>query len=360
MKLLQYIRIHGLAAAIMINSLMALSSCDNAIYDDEGDCSVTYRLKFRYDMNLKWADAFASEVNSVNVYAFDLDGILVWEKSDSGEALATDGYNMVLDLPAGDYELVAWCGLYNPQSSEESFEIPHTTIGRTTIDELTNRMRRDIDADGNHSSRRRLDFMFHGRINVSLPANDDGGDYTYTMPLTKDTNHIRIILQHLSGEDLDADDFTFTLEDDNGYLSHDNSIIADNSITYRPWATTSGTAGVGKDDIDDARSRAIISVKGAIADFTVSRMMADHKRKMKLTITNDEGEVVARVPVIDYALLSKTYYEEAYRHPMTDQEFLDREDEYVLTFFLDRNNKWLSASILIHSWHIVLSNIDLD
>ena len=43
--------------------------------------------------------------------------------------------------------------------------------------------------------------LFHGMLDVSLPVNDDGGSYEYTMPLIKNTNHIRVILHHLSGED---------------------------------------------------------------------------------------------------------------------------------------------------------------
>lgn len=80
---------------------------------------------------------------------------------------------------------------------------------------------------------------------------------------------------------------------------------------------------------------------------------------MKLTITNREGDKVAEIPVIDYALLAKDYYEEEYGRKMTDQEFLDREDDYVMTFFLDENNRWISSVILIHSWRIVLNEVDL-
>lgn len=46
---------HMLLASIVF--CCALSSCDSIIYDDEGDCSVTYRVAFRYDRNMKWADA---------------------------------------------------------------------------------------------------------------------------------------------------------------------------------------------------------------------------------------------------------------------------------------------------------------
>ena len=44
---------------------------------------------------------------------------------------------------------------------------------------------------------------------------------------------------------------------------------------------------------------------------------------------------------------------------MSDQEFLDREDDYVMTLFLDENNEWLSSQILIHSWMVVLDDVNL-
>ena len=106
----------------------ALFACDNVIYDTEGDCSVSYRVAFRYDRNMKWADAFAHEVKSVHLYAFDKGGTLVWQQSERGEALSADGYAMTLDLPAGDYHLVAWCGLENDGEREESFSVPEAVL----------------------------------------------------------------------------------------------------------------------------------------------------------------------------------------------------------------------------------------
>lgn len=358
MKILQHFNTHTLMA-VMVMFLFLFTSCNGFVYDEEGDCSVTYSLKFRYDMNLKWADAFANEVKSVYLYAFDEDGVLVWKNSEAGAVLAQPDYSMNLDLPAGHYRLLAWCGLENGKE-RESFEVPETTVGVTRIDDVTCQMNVDEGEDGMAHSDRYLDFLFHGVIDVELPEDVDGGHYTYIMPLVKNTNHIRIILQQLSGEDLDVDDFNFKIEDSNGFMASDNSLLADNRmVMYRPWAVTSGTAGVGKDDVSP-HSRAIVNVNGVIADFSVGRMMDGHYRSMYLTITNKDGELVAKVPVIDYALLSKEYYEEAYGHRMSNQEFLDREDEYVLTFFLDSNRKWNSTSILIHSWRIVLHNVDLN
>lgn len=352
-------RILAAASAVLVSALLV--SCDSFVYDSEGDCSVTYRIKFRYDKNLKWADAFANEVKSVHLYAYGPDGRLVWEKSEKGDHLAQPGYSMTLDLPAGDYHLVAWCGLDNDPGdkvSGESFAIdmPHS-IGQP-VENLMCRLNAKSDEKHPSYSDERLYSLFHGSLDVSLPANIDGGEYEYTIPLTKDTNHIRIILQHLSGEDTDVDDFTFTIEDDNGLMAHDNTLVHWKDILYRTWNTQSGVAGVGKEDIPDA-SRSLIYVNGAIADLTVGRLMESHRRDMMLRIVTKEGKEVATVPVIDYALLAKDYYEEAYGHQMSDQEFLDREDEYVMTFFLDRDNKWISSSVLIHSWRVVFDDYEL-
>ena len=349
--------IRNLAAKVCMASvcLSALPSCERWFYEEEGDCSVYYRLKFRYDKNLKWADAFANEVSSVHLYAFDKSGVLVWQREEQIDPTTAENYSMSLDLPAGDYRLLAWCGLRNDGEREESFSVPEARVGETRMKQLQCALNRKYDESGAYS-KERLYRLFHGTLDVSLPSNDDGGSYDYTMCLTKNTNHVRVILHHLSGEDVDVNQFAFRIEDENGLMAHDNELMEDENITYRPWKTQNGEAGVGKDD-----TRAVIQVKGAIADLTVGRMMETHREKMFLTIAGKEdGETVARIPVIDYALLAKDYYEEEYNRSMTDQEFLDREDDYVMTFFLDEDNQWINSYILIHSWRVVPSNIEIE
>lgn len=334
--------------------LTVLPSCDSWLYDEEEDCSVHYLLKFRYDMNLKWADAFANEVSSVHLYAFDMSGMLVWQREDVTDPATAGDYSMPLDLPAGDYRLLAWCGLRNDGEQGESFTVPQAVVGETRIEQLQCSLNRMYDSAGAYSMER-LHRLFHGAMEVSLPADNDGGTYEYTMCLTKDTNHIRVVLHHLSGEDVDVNQFNFRIEDENGLLAHDNGLLEDETIIYHPWKKQNGEAGIDRDG-----SRATVYVNGAIADLTVGRMMATHRGRMFLTITNRQGETVARVPAIDHALLAKDYYEEEYGHKMDDQEFLDREDEYVMTFFLDENNRWISAYIMINSWRVVLNEVEVN
>lgn len=355
-KTAQIISLRLMIAAVMACGLLA--SCDNVIYDYEGDCDVKVQVKFRYDRNMKWADAFTSEVTSVHLYAFDKDGILAWSGSESGSALQGDGYAMAVGLPAGDYHLLAWCGLDNPASAARHFTVPETTAGITTMEEMKCRMERGHDAAGAYSDCR-LTPLFHGVQDISIPDTDDGGTFTYTVPLTKNTNHVRIILQHLNGEPVDAEAFNFTIEEENGLMAHDNALLPDERITYFPYHTGSGTASLGIDDYPQPGKRAvgpkavIESVSVAIADLSVPRLMEDRRTYLSIH-TASEDRLVARIPLTDYALLLKDGYE----RDMTDQEYLDREDEYSLTFFLDEDDYWLSSSIIINSWRLVFDNID--
>ena len=337
------------AVAVLLFPLVA---CNGVIYDEEGDCSVYYRLKFRYDMNLKWADAFANEVSSVHLYAFGPSGVLAWQKAEQIVPGTAEDYSMLLDLPAGDYKLLAWCGLQNDDEHEESFSVPEARVGETRMEQLQCALNRQHDESGAYSEEH-LYRLFHGVLDVSLPVNDDGGSYEYTMPLIKNTNHVRVILQHLSGEEVKKEDFIFRIDDENGLMAHDNELMPDETINYRPWDILSTEAGIGKNGN-------VSNVKGLAADFTVGRLIETHREKMILTITTGEGKTVARIPVIDYALMGKAYYEGEYHYPMDEREFLDRLDECVMTLFLDEDHNWVSSVIQILSWRVVLSNVDIE
>lgn len=331
-----------------------LTSCNGVIYDDEGDCDVTYRVKFRYDWNMKYADAFPHEVKSVKLYAFDKGGNLVWQTSESGEALAQEGYSIVLPLEPGDYRLAAWCGLDNG----ESFTVPEISVGGKH-EEIHCKLNRVYDA-GQACSKEDLHPLFHGILDVNLPVNLDGGEYVYTLPLKKDTNVFRITLQHLSGEHLNQKDFTFRIEDSNGWMDHTNELLPDEDIVYHPFAQYEGSAGIETDKVPESRSSVIENVRVVIAELTVARLVmrdwTKEEKPMLVIRAAEDGRLVARVPIIDYALLVKG----AANLDMDDQEFLDRNDVYNMSFFLDNNLRWLSTVINIHTWRVVKNRTELD
>ena len=101
-------KIFNFAAGILATAGLtpAMSGC-HAIYDDS-DCVESYNtVRFEYTHNMKFADAFAHEVNVVTLYLLDVDGKVVWQRTEQGESLAADDYAMTIDVEPGEYELLA-------------------------------------------------------------------------------------------------------------------------------------------------------------------------------------------------------------------------------------------------------------
>ena len=335
---------HCLMALIGV-AAMALSACDNFIYEDEGDCDPYYRVRFVYDMNMKFTDAFPQEVNSVTLYLVDTaTGNIVWQKHEEGEALHSAAYEMEVDVQPGDYTLVAWAG----DGHKSHFSIPETNIHR----ELKCTLGRTQHPDGYALVDHDLDRLYHGKLEDQNFPTTQGVHY-YTVPLIKNTNDIVVVLQHTDGSPVDENMFDFTIHDANGYMDWDNSLLPDETITYRAYDKY---PGVAEFELDYAPARTVTSMSAAVAEHTVARLMADHKNTCRLTVTNTQtGEKVFSIPLIQYVLMVKGNHS----RKMTDQEYLDREDHYSLTFFLDKNNRWLSAQIYINSWKLVLQQSDL-
>ena len=329
---------------------VTFTSCDSIIYDDEGDCNPYYHIRFKYDMNMKYANAFANEVKSISLYAFDKNGVLAMKKSESGVALADENYYMTLEVEPGEYDLLAWCG----EGVGESFNIPDAVVGKTTLAEMKCKMNYEL-AIGTEtpegSVNKDLKPLFHSLKHVTLA--DEEGVHEETISLTKNTNVVRVVLQHLSGNDVDPSQFRFEITDDNAYMAHDNSLIDHCLLRYSPWSVTAGKADVNA-DIYDVRSRAE-SVSVAVAEMTVGRLMT-HRCPVLAIYNVEKGTRVLSIPIKDYALLVKGNY----NGKMTDQEYLDRQDEYNLTFFLDEAGNWASAVIYINSWRVVLQEKELE
>ena len=334
-----------LLAWSVVATMLGMASCESGlIFEGEGDCGVYYRIRFKYDYNIKFADAFAHEVNSIALYVFNEDDILVQEIATTDKAaLASGNFEIPLELLPGQYTLLAWGGLME----EESFDLlPTTTVGLTTLQEMQVKMHRQFDTQGNATVSEDLLPLFHGTM--PLEVVNEPGTHTETMSLMKNTNVIRILLHEMSGHDGDADKFIFEINDSNGLYDWDNTLLSDELITYSAWHQSTGSA-----DMEDY-TRAVTSVNVALAELTIGRMRAGHSPVLHIK-NRATGEDVFRIPLADYALLVKGNY----RKEMGDQEYLDRQDEYTMTFFLDEG-EWVSSVIYINSWRVVLNDTDLD
>lgn len=325
----------------------AVVSCDSILGEEEVDCSVEYRVKFKYDYNMKYADAFSREVGTVTLYAFDDNGKLVYQKTEEGDVLGEEGYTMKVDLEPGDYHLVIWAGL----NDEASFSVPLVTAGESSLDELQCRMDRLYSraADGTAVVNSKLSALWHGEV-TKQSFSRAASSQVVTVPLVKNTNTIRIILQQMDGVTVEVDKFEFTITDDNGLMNYDNKLLEDETLTYYPYYRMQGGTDMGTRADGDAEDS---NISVAIAQITVGRLVVENNPR--LTITNKEtGEPVLSIPLVKYLLLT-----EAEGHEMTNQEYLDRQDEYNMTFFLDESMKWINTSIIINDWVVRFNELDM-
>lgn len=341
-----------LSCLLLLPAAVMMTSCNDFIYDYQGDCDPYYKVKFVYDRNLKYTDAFAAEVDEVTLYIVDQNGRIVWQKNESGEALQSGNYMMDVEgIAPGTYSLIAWCGSGHKTDFATPGDATHHTHLQSTLGGRKPHAE-EWDFDGSAIDNDFRD-LYHGKLmDVVFPATE--GTHVFEIPLTKDTNDVHVVLQHLSGEPVDESKFLFTIREENGYLDWDNTILDDEPLTYYAHTVTNGYAGVDipdyKGDGQGGESRAITSVSCAVADFQISRITPE-KSCMVRIYNKEDHSLVASIPLADYAVMTKGAHAR-----LNDSDYLDYRDDYSLVLFLDDNGRWINTSIYINSWHVIIQN----
>lgn len=347
--------VRAVAAAVLAMVSPWLWSCERLVYEYLDPCERHYYVKYRFDMNMSYADAFAAKVGSVRLYIFDATtGQLVDICSEAGETLAQPDYRMEIEVDPGNYELIAWCGLEN---NDDLFTLP----AEVTLREHAHcTMARDY-VDGRAVQNRWLHSLFHGRAEAVLPA--EYGEYEVTVPLIKNTNNINLSMQHIAGQPLTSDMFTVTLTDGNGHMAHDNTLVDDEDVCYYPWHVADGSVDIGDDRIDTRADGDAAGDEGDaagdgggselnyfMAEISTARLMADRSPRIEIT-DNATGNVLYSIPIVDWAL----EFRSARYADMGEQEYLDREDQFNVMLYLDNKDDsgWLAASIYINGWRVV-------
>lgn len=324
---------------IILMSMLVIfaNSCD-ALHEDLEPCPQGLRLRFVYDYNMEFANAFPSQVHCLTLLVYDGAGNYIRTVTVTDrELLSDENWRMTLDLPAGDYSLLAYGGMACDGSSFSFDPQPQTTVMQNLEVNLLSSLLTDPKGPDLHP-------LFYGRLNVSVPEN--GTDYTEaTVEMMKDTNDFRILLANENGDPINADDFIFTITDNNTRFNYLNDIISTENVTYYPWDW--GNAHVGVLPDNDERFSVVW------AEFTTSRLIQDSTAKLTV-VRKADGQKALSIPLVEVLLLLKS---EHFRK-MGDQEFLDRESRWNLTFFLTGNGIWAGVSIVINDWIVRINNIN--
>lgn len=302
--------------------LLVLFSCTSI---DETLPECQFYVRFRYDYNMEFTDAFATQVNCVDVFVFDKEGTLVMKKSEQGESLGSGSYRMPLQLPVGEYRIATWAGM------SDAFEMPDPVAGKSTLEDWTVRMKREESS----VHKKALNPLWYGEVkNVNFTGKQE---QTETVRLIKDTNKFRFILQKSGqGEELNMNDCLFEIQADNGYYNWNNDLLNDDVISYQPYHL---------EKVEDV---------GIVVEMNTMRLLEHKKVYLMLTRKSDSKELM-KIDLIPYLLLTKM---EGYNIPA--QEYLDRQSEYAIVFFYNPELlNFLSSKIVINGWTIWLKGENL-
>lgn len=288
-------------------ALLGLAACDYIHDDSLPLCE--YRLRFVYDYNMKYADAFQNEVNKAALFICDDKGNFLMRRDIEGEELKAN--NIRMDLEPGTYYLLTWAGL-----DAGSYEWPELTPGSSTIKDIRVKTLRESDA----TQPNELEPLWHALDTLVITG---AVHEEKEISLAKNTNKLRVVLQDTEGYSMDVKDFTFQIVADNGYMDYDNQLLDDPAITYTPYYAKSIDIA-GGDVINGKPANQYV----AVAELNTMRLM--DKKNYRLIVRHKGWEEdVLNVNLCNYLLLTQME-----GHNISAQEYLDRQDEYSIIFFL--------------------------
>ena len=327
-----------IGAVAFAASMTGLSSCD-AFKEDLPPCPEGVVLRFVFDYNMEFANAFPSQVDCLTLLVYDAAGNYVKTVTETTQVLADENWRMTIDLPAGQtYHFVAYGGL---ECSKSTFSFVNTPAAGSSLSQLEVSMDADcIGADPGKD----LHPLFFGDLDLAVPTG--ATDYTAgTVYMMRDTNTVRILLQNVDGTRCMASDFNFAITDNNTLFNFDNDVIPTASgITYSPFATGEVEAGTNEDT-----SEAVL----AYAEFSLSRLMENSGARLTITDVRD-GDNVLSIPLVNYLLLLRSQQFAS----MGNQEFLDREHRWNVILFLS-DGRWIETRIVINDWVVRINNAEI-
>lgn len=361
-------------------SAIALTTMSSCIKEDMDDCPPAISkvaLQFDYTYNVKQADAFAAEVKNINVYAFDENGKFFDSYIESREKFETGHTMEITGLKDGKYTFVCLARdrqvMSRAEDDEMEFSFASLTPGVSTIDDLTERMGKDngeeIKNDKEfaalYTAKTQVDFQ---RLNQK---GNEGTVVTSTLSLMKCTKTYRIVLLPYENDQADfkPENFDVRIEGSAAWLDHKGEKMKNEKITYLPYnmerrANYDGAhTEVNEEPVDQA----------LIYDLSSSRMFErqSDRRVVRDGDKNDYDD--KRIIITD--LRDKDNPIELFNHSLPwflalcgekvnqnwdDQEYLDREDHYVLMFYVsDKRDYNMITKVNVNGWNVNIKDTEL-
>lgn len=361
-------------------SAIALTTMSSCIKEDMDDCPPAISkvaLQFDYTYNVKQADAFAAEVKNINVYAFDENGKFFDSYIESREKFETGHTMEITGLKDGKYTFVCLARdrqvMSRAEDDEMEFSFASLTPGVSTIDDLTVRMGKDNSEEikndkefaALYTAKTQVDFQ---RLNQN---GNEGTVVTSTLSLMKCTKTYRIVLLPYENDQADfkPENFDVRIEGSAAWLDHKGEKVKNEGITYLPYnmerrANYDGAhTEVNEEPVDQA----------LIYDLSSSRMF--ERQSDRRAVRDGDKSIYDDKRIIITDLRDKDHPIELFNHSLPwflalcgekvnqnwdDQEYLDREDHYVLMFYVsDKRDYNMITKVNVNGWNVNIKDTEL-
>ena len=340
---MKYFAYKTITNGILLGLSLLAGGCMAVKEDDPEPCPQGLEVRFIYDYNLDRANAFHKQVDCLSLHIYDSNGRFVRTIHETSGALADEDYRMIIDdLPEGDYRLIAYGGATCEKSS-----FSYTTVPAFGTLDTEAGMQLNPECLERGNERGHLHDHFYGSVYANVKVAPQRTKVT--VPMMKNTNTFRILLQNLNYEPLDGNDYDFEIIDDNTLFDHSNDLVDNGNVTYTAWDKGSLSSG-SAETLND--TRVITEVKLAYGDLSTSRLMMKRKPVLRVTHLPTATKVI-ELPLKYYMLdLRNGHYSWA-----GDQEFLDRKSDWQFFFFLDDNRTWNKTIVKVDDWTVRVNDI---
>ena len=361
-------------------SAIALTTMSSCIKEDMDDCPPAISkvaLQFDYTYNVKQADAFAAEVKNINVYAFDENGKFFDSYIESREKFETGHTMEITGLKDGKYTFVCLARdrqvMSRAEDDEMEFSFASLTPGVSTIDDLTERMGKDNGEEIKND--KEFAALYTAKTQVDFQRLSQNGNegtvVTSTLSLMKCTKTYRIVLLPYENDQADfkPENFDVRIEGSAAWLDHNGEKVKNEGITYLPYnmerrANYDGAhTEVNEEPVDQA----------LIYDLSSSRMFERQSDRRSVRDGDKSKYDDKRIIITD--LRDKDHPIELFNHSLPwflalcgekvnqnwgDQEYLDREDHYVLMFYVsDKRDYNMITKVNVNGWNVNIKDTEL-
>lgn len=306
---------------VFISAALLYSGC-SWVDDNLSDCPSGCWLRLSYTYNMLDVDAVSTQVKNATVFVLDAKGSCILREDVDSLTLLQHNYMIKLPaLPASEYAVLVWAGLADAHYQYTS------SVVRLSRDEM-----------GEQSDP--IASLFHGRLdNITI----DGQYKVLEVPLTKNTNTLSCVLQSSNDVKIEKEAFRLELTARNGLIDHRNIPMDTACICYLPFTQNS----------IETEGLQIVHL-----GLNTLRLLENDDTQLTLIYT-PSGEPVFSIPLSQYLILSG----QVHVPDMKTQEYLDRQDQYNLLFFLvpteNPQSPFLCMQMEVNGWRVRLNDAEL-